>query len=101
MVDQTTLGHRMIKQQFGVTPKVTWQIDPFGHSTFQASMMSSQISGFNGLFFGRIDYSDMALRRHTKTMEMVWAPSESLGPAYSTFAGVLDNLYFPPSECAV
>ena len=30
MVDQTTLGHRWIKQEFGVTPKVTWQIDPFG-----------------------------------------------------------------------
>ena len=33
MVDQTTLGHRLIKQQFGVTPKVTWQIDPFGEYT--------------------------------------------------------------------
>ena len=26
MVDQTTLGHRLIKQQFGVVPKVTWQM---------------------------------------------------------------------------
>ncbi len=27
MIDQTTLGHRLIKQQFGVVPKTTWQID--------------------------------------------------------------------------
>jgi hypothetical protein len=26
MVDQTTLGHRYITQQFGVQPTVTWQI---------------------------------------------------------------------------
>ena len=27
MVDQTTLGHRLILQQFNVTPSLTWQID--------------------------------------------------------------------------
>jgi alpha-mannosidase len=26
MVDQTTLGHRLLKEQFGVMPKTTWQI---------------------------------------------------------------------------
>ena len=35
MIDQTTLGHRWIKDQFNVTPRTTWQIDPFGHSGFQ------------------------------------------------------------------
>ncbi|KAL5724721.1 alpha-mannosidase [Ranunculus cassubicifolius] len=29
MIDQTTLGHRFIKQEFDVTPRVGWQIDPF------------------------------------------------------------------------
>lgn len=28
MIDQTTLGHRLLKQQFGIQPKTTWQIDP-------------------------------------------------------------------------
>jgi alpha-mannosidase len=27
MIDQTTLGHRLIKAQFGVVPTSTWQID--------------------------------------------------------------------------
>lgn len=32
MIDQTTLGHKFIKQQFNVTPRIGWQIDRFGHS---------------------------------------------------------------------
>ena len=28
MIDQTTLGHRLLKQQFGIQPRTTWQIDP-------------------------------------------------------------------------
>jgi alpha-mannosidase len=30
MIDQTTLGHRFIKEEFNVTPRIGWQIDPFG-----------------------------------------------------------------------
>ena len=37
MVDQTTLGHRFLKQEFGVSPTVGWQLDPFGHSATQAA----------------------------------------------------------------
>ena len=28
MIDQTTYGHRFIKEQFGVAPKVGWQQTP-------------------------------------------------------------------------
>ena len=30
------LGHRFILEQFGVVPRIGWQIDPFGHSAVQA-----------------------------------------------------------------
>ena len=36
MIDQTTRGHTYLKEKLGVTPKVGWQIDPFGHSAAQA-----------------------------------------------------------------
>ena len=34
MLDNTALGQRLIFESFGVVPKTTWQIDPFGHSAF-------------------------------------------------------------------
>lgn len=37
LIDQTTLGHQFIKNEFGQRPRVGWQIDPFGHSAVQAS----------------------------------------------------------------
>lgn len=44
MIDQTTLGHRFIKEEFGVTPTVGWQIDPFGHSAVQAYLLGAEVS---------------------------------------------------------
>ena len=35
--------------------------------------------GFDGLFFGRLDYQDKQHREDTKTMEMIWQGSENLG----------------------
>lgn len=43
MIDQTTLGHRYIKEQFNVTPRIGWQIDPFGHSAVQAYLLSAEV----------------------------------------------------------
>uniref|UniRef100_A0A453MAQ3 Glycoside hydrolase family 38 N-terminal domain-containing protein n=1 Tax=Aegilops tauschii subsp. strangulata TaxID=200361 RepID=A0A453MAQ3_AEGTS len=39
MIDQTTLGHRFIKEEFGQIPRIGWQIDPFGHSAVQAYLL--------------------------------------------------------------
>ena len=86
MVDQTTLGHRYISQQFGVQPTVTWQIDPFGHSATQAALFGP-LSGMDAVFFARIDYQDRALRLASKRLEMLWRSSPSLGEAAQSFAG--------------
>jgi hypothetical protein len=51
-------SHRIaLQEQFGEAgiPRVGWQIDPFGHSATQAALLSAEV-GFDGLFFGRIDY---------------------------------------------
>lgn len=44
MIDQTTLGHRFIKKEFDVTPRIGWQIDPFGHSAVQAYLLGAEVS---------------------------------------------------------
>jgi len=46
---ETTLGKRYIKEEFGAAanPQTTWQIDPFGHSATQSSLMTAA-SGYQG-----------------------------------------------------
>ena len=92
MVDQTTLGHRYITQQFGVQPTVTWQIDPFGHSASQATLFGP-LSGLDGVFFERIDYQDKTVRAATKALEMVWRSSPSLTQQAQVFAGAFASGY--------
>jgi alpha-mannosidase len=97
MIDQTTLGHQFILQEFGVTPKVGWQIDPFGHSATQAALLSGVV-GFEALFFGRIDHQDHDLRMVEKNMEFIWRPSPSLGTSGQVFTGAFQNgNYGPPN----
>lgn len=43
MIDQTTLGHRFIKKEFNVSPRIGWQIDPFGHSAVQAYLLGAEV----------------------------------------------------------
>ena len=52
--------------------------------------------GFDGLFFGRLDYADKDKRKQEKTMEMMWKASESLGKSSWLFTGALFNGYGPP-----
>ncbi|OWM71389.1 hypothetical protein CDL15_Pgr005576 [Punica granatum] len=95
MIDQTTLGHRFIKEEFGVTPRIGWQIDPFGHSAVQAYLLSAEV-GFDSLFFGRIDYQDRAKRKNEKSLEVIWQASKSLGSSAQIFAGAFPENYEPP-----
>ncbi|KAL9458064.1 hypothetical protein AB3S75_007006 [Citrus x aurantiifolia] len=95
MIDQTTLGHRFIKTEFGVTPRIGWQIDPFGHSAVQAYLLGADV-GFDSFFYGRIDYQDRAKRKNEKSLEVVWQGSKSLGSSAQIFAGAFPENYEPP-----
>ena len=77
MIDQTTLGHTFLKEEFDYVPSVGWQLDPFGHSSTQASLMTSEV-GFNALYFGRIDYQDLDQRHSSKNCEGIWDASRNL-----------------------
>jgi alpha-mannosidase len=71
MVDQTTLGHTFLQRELGVTPKTGWQLDPFGHSYAQASLLTAA-AGMDAIFFGRIDYQDLELRHASSECEGYW-----------------------------
>ncbi|XP_065866110.1 alpha-mannosidase At3g26720-like isoform X1 [Euphorbia lathyris] len=95
LIDQTTLGHKFIKAEFGQLPRVGWQIDPFGHSAVQAYLLGAEL-GFDSLFFARIDYQDRAKRLNDKDLEVIWQGSKSLGSTSQIFTGIFPRHYDPP-----
>ncbi|XP_059552472.1 lysosomal alpha-mannosidase isoform X1 [Myotis daubentonii] len=99
IIDQMTLGLRFLEDTFGNDgrPRVAWHIDPFGHSREQASLFAQM--GFDGFFFGRLDYQDKLVRKMKLEMEQVWRGSASLKPPTADlFTSVLPNNYNPPEN---
>lgn len=72
MLNNMMVGHAFIKKEFGVTPRVGWQIDPFGHSSANARLFAEM--GFDAWFFARLDYQDKQKRLADREMEFVWRP---------------------------
>ena len=73
MIDQTTLGHQYILQQFGesANPTIGWQgrsFRSFRHSGLIAGLTRW---GFTALFFGRIEYQDHDQRVKAKEMQFL------------------------------
>ena len=100
MIDQTTLGHRMIAEEFGAeaVPTVGWQLDPFGHSATQAALLSAE-AGMDALFFGRISKDELKRRRASRSAEFIWRASPSLGADAQVFSGLTGEYggnYVPP-----
>uniref|UniRef100_A0A669E1K1 Alpha-mannosidase n=1 Tax=Oreochromis niloticus TaxID=8128 RepID=A0A669E1K1_ORENI len=97
VIDQMTIGLRFLNETFGACgrPRVAWHIDPFGHAREHASMFAQM--GFDGFFFGRLDYQDRARRMRDKEQELLWRASDSLTPPMADlFTGILPNGYNPP-----
>ncbi|RHY22081.1 hypothetical protein DYB32_009625 [Aphanomyces invadans] len=126
MLDQTAFGHKFLLDEFGyawnvlrccfnlsirVRPRIGWQIDPFGHSSTQGSLLSSGV-GFDALYFARMDYQDYGKRKDEKNLgttqpsdvgigrllktvvEFLWKPSASRND--SVFTGMLQDGYGGP-----
>ena len=71
IIDQHTMGATYIAREFGCerNPTVGWQVDPFGHSLFQARAYSEM--GMDSWFFGRSDAQDFKSREATRRLESV------------------------------
>lgn len=97
MINNMMVGHAFVRREFGVSPRVGWQIDPFGHSSANARLFAEM--GFDALIFARIDYQDKDARLMDKTMEFVWRPMHStLGDRAEIFTHVLYNHYSAPPD---
>ncbi|CAN8264032.1 unnamed protein product [Cochlearia groenlandica] len=96
MIDQTTMGHVFIKQQFNTTPRAAWQIDPFGHSSLQAYLLGAEL-GLDSLHFARIDYQDREQRKADKSLEFLWRGSKTFSSSSQIFTSVFLVHYGPPT----
>lgn len=47
--------HRFLNKTFGVTPRVGWNLDNFGHSSTAAGLLLG-LAGYEAVFFARADY---------------------------------------------
>jgi hypothetical protein len=56
MINNMMVGHQWILQEFGVKPRIGWQVDPFGHSNTNARLFAEM--GFDALFLCRLDTHD-------------------------------------------
>jgi alpha-mannosidase len=97
MMDQTTLGHDFLLRELGVVPSVGWQLDPFGHSATQASLLTAR-AGLDAIYFGRIDYQDLQLRQLTQQCEGLWNASRDLEDSaiFWGLTGSYEGNYGPP-----
>ncbi|KAN0052802.1 hypothetical protein ACTA71_006909 [Dictyostelium dimigraforme] len=92
-IDQMTLGHQFLWEEFGVMPKIGWHIDPFGHSATQARIFGQL--GFDAFIIGRMDYQDIEGRLENKQMEFMWRSTQST-PENQVFTSVLRAMYCTP-----
>lgn len=73
MINNHMIGHEFLLKEFGVAPRIGWQIDPFGHSNTNARFFAEQ--GFDAWFFGRQDWEDVSNRYEKKETEWIWRPN--------------------------
>ena len=96
-------GHEFLRSEFGIVPKIVWQLDPFGHSSGMADLFAE--IGFEATFFARMNPREAKIRAAEQDLEFIWKPSfvrggESVIQAYdhsSIFAHLLYEHYCLPA----
>ncbi|XP_061525257.1 epididymis-specific alpha-mannosidase isoform X1 [Phycodurus eques] len=93
---QMTEGHGFIFQTFGVRPRFSWGVDPFGASA--ATPVLFALSGFHAHLVSRVDYDLKDAMQKTKKLQFVWRGSASLQEQQQIFTHTMDQFsYCTPS----
>ena len=92
MINNMYFGHQFLKDEFGVTPRIGWHIDPFGHSNANPRLFHDL--GFDAWIFARLDYEDKNEREANKAMNFLWRPfSKHFGDQKEIFTAVMRDHY--------
>ena len=60
------MGHDFLWEEFGVRPRIGWQLDPFGHSAAYAEIYAQM--GLETMVFSRIRTEDFMQRKAAKKL---------------------------------
>jgi hypothetical protein len=96
ILDNMMTGHQFLQKEFGVTPRVGWLLDSFGHSSANARLYADM--GLEALFVGRLDKRDMEKRFEEHSLNVLWRPSsKSLGDQNQILLSAFrDHYCYPP-----
>lgn len=82
-------------RNFGIQPRVAWQIDPFGHSKITPSIF--KMMGYDSLVINRIHHAVKSYLKRKKGMEFIWNGSDiGCNPDCAMFTHVLHHHYSAP-----
>ena len=75
IINNFIIGHDFLKSEFGIVPKIGWNIDDFGHSDTNARIFG--LMGYEAMFFSRLDHNDKDQRskKENQAMNYLWRPS--------------------------
>jgi hypothetical protein len=70
-------GHHWLSEEFGISPRVGWNIDAFGHTEANAAIFHDL--GFEALFMSRLAEADLKNRfkPETHSSHFLWRPQAS------------------------
>jgi len=66
------IGHGFLKREFGITPKIGWMVDSFGHTQANAALFTDM--GFEAMFITRMDYKMREQLKKEHSNIFLWRP---------------------------
>jgi alpha-mannosidase len=72
MITNMYVGHNFMKKEFGVTSKVGFQLDPFGHSSAYAALLAD--FGFEALILTRVEERLKEDLLNEESSHFLWRP---------------------------
>jgi lysosomal alpha-mannosidase len=81
-------GHQWLSKEFGISPRIGWNIDAFGHTQANAALFHDL--GFEALFFARAQSDDVNWRFDNQQSHFLWRPlSKHFGAQKEILGGIL------------
>jgi hypothetical protein len=71
-IDNMRIGLKFLKEEFNITPKIGWFIDPFGHSSATSHILKQM--NFDKIVLTRIDYLERKDRINNHNLEFIYDP---------------------------